>query len=600
MIQPHMICRRAVWAALISSSALAPVPVLAQSAPTPLERIEALEAEIARRQAELDQVRSDLNALRRDLGARAPTQTATPMQPDAAPAPAEQPAPKPAAVNRAVCHMADTVDYDIAFRKPSGLSGCVPPLAEGQKTPLAGSTGAEALAKATASQVPGRPNPLPGISAALQFSGGGSSKAQVTYSHPVIYRKIGWGKDKDGQDYFWQRPQLLSLSATLGVPATKGENPLLSRTANANRDLDVPGGTTVKFAVDFMSFARQDRSIAYGRMAEFLHKAHKTCMEKRKGGDAVKDSIFFAHYGLTARPQGIGWQYADPRAPEARPDEPPRDERTDRAETSLCRGADLINFVLETKKDPTAISGAAFERPELAATYQALFWEDSKTAIPDWGVGASVEYGTTDFRFRQAQLAIGPNADGRIVALPDLSVPLANERKLTEDDWRMQVYGAYMIRTLDHYAPRSGIYSEGVMFVGAASYYSSFEYRPGVTDFTLCPAPAPGALLVRCSTINVDRPYLRDEFSLSGELRTQFNNVPVLKVLGFAPRLTWRLSDDRKQIDVPIYLSATGIFGSAGFRVRHTWDGLDLLGNRDDAKTELSVFVSQSLNFRGY
>jgi hypothetical protein len=93
------------------------------------------------------------------------------------------------------------------------------------------------------------------------------------------------------------------------------------------------------------------------------------------------------------------------------------------------------------------------------------------------------------------------------------------------------------------------------LLVGSAAYQSSLEYRPGTAEQTICGGET-GAIFVRCSVTNIDRPYRRDGIILAGELRTQFNNVPVLGVLGLGPRYSIRLEDDRNQIDVPIYLSA--------------------------------------------
>ena len=73
-----------------------------------------------------------------------------------------------------------------------------------------------------------------------------------------------------------------------------------------------------------------------------------------------------------------------------------------------------------------------------------------------------------------------------------------------------------------------------------------------------------------------------------------------MEVLGLAPKFNWRLSDDHKEIEVPIFLTANdkGV-ATSGIRLNHSWDGTDLLGNRLGHEMEVSLFFSTTLAFLG-
>jgi hypothetical protein len=580
--------RRPRLALALLAAAFSPATALAQDPPqtpdqaaTALQRLQALEQRIQARQVELDRDRAELESLRREL---------TPVRP----------LPVQAASNHGTCHMRNLEDFNQALLDPSPLSRCIrppagssaPAIAQG---PPATETG---LGDRLTNPVPDRPRIAPGISTILEFANRG--RASVTYTHPVIYRSVRYTGTEEASDPGNQlvsfRPQLLTISAGLNVPIVKDESNFLSITRRTERaDIDVLSGTTLRLGFDFFSFHRYDRDQSIIRLTRFLWRARRDCVTARAREMSQSPSLtqdqFFGLYGLKRHPIGH-----DDWKREGAP--------VTNATRDVCSGTNLIDFVLETEGDGQG--GSQFKRAPLAADYQAAFWEEPQTAIPEWGFGGSIEYGTTDFKYRQGSLLIGPdsNTPPRITLAPDRTMALAASQTDTEDDWKVQVYGAYFLASRHARRPPIGrIYSPGVMFVGSATYLSAHQFRPGASEVSFCPLPGPAnpnVLSIGCSAINIDRPYLRDGVTLSGELRTQFNNVPMLGVFGLAPRYSRRLTDSRQSFELPIYLSANAKgWGSAGIRFRRQWDGLDLLGNEEVTTNEISIFLSSAINFRG-
>ena len=573
----------AASAAFLSLGALLPQPALAQTgeAADPseamMERIEALEGALARGQAELNALRSEVEGLR---------QAAARARPRPVPAP-------PALANAApICRMNSGADMAAAFADPRNLPDCIPrpsanrgtariPAFTGaaQGTPSSAQGQAAALASAVSQPLPDRPNLAPGIAATLEFSNKG--RASVTYTHPVRYRNVA---TRQG-DFHSFRPQLLTLSGGVSVPLTDGEGRLFGITERDDReDADIFSGAAVRLGVDFVSFRPIERLPSFVRAGGFLHRAHQQCASAT-GVEPMEEGRFLERYGLE-RIDG-NWAFAANAA--ATP-------------AQACTGDALTAFIFEVEPDPARRDSERFKRPQLAAEYQAMFWTEPASAVPHFGWGLSAEYGTSDFRYSPGSISLVPTAADptRVQARLDPTVPLGPSRTDTEDDWRIQAYGSLFVQT-GNPALTSRISTQGVMFLASAAYLSSHSFRPGTSNLVLCAQPAPGALFTTCPTVNVERPFQRDGITLYGEARTQFVNVPVLRVLGLAPRYSIALDDSRQVLDLPIYLSAdaTGI-GSSGVRVRHSWDGEDLLGNPERANTELSIFFSTPIRFRGF
>lgn len=545
-----------------------------------MQRIDALEREISQRQSELAAYRAELDRLR----AAVTSESDAPSTTDAGrPESPTQTNRTVAADRTAICRLEHRDDLDQAFSDPRTLPECIPVRVRGG----GGARPEERLAQTIQQPIPDRPNIAPGLSTTLQFAS--STQATVTYTHPVFLRsRFVDTTAAAGERFLGFRPQLLTISGGLTVPVSSGESVLLGITERTNRDdADILPGTTIRLAADFMSFRRFDRANSFLRTVNFLYAAMKTCVKATTGATEIPQTEFYARYGF--RRANDRWELSpNYRLPEER--------------SRPCTGANLIDFILATEDDPATSTGTRFVRGALASEYQATFWNETPTAIPIWGWGVSVQYGTSDFKYSQGVVNLVPSATDptRVVARLDTNSPLAAERTDGEDDWLIQGYASRFLPTRDlNMLPPHGMYSQGILFVGSASYRSTHQFRPGVTGLTICPT-APAGVIARCSVVNVDRPYIREGFTLSGEARLQFNNVPVIGVLGFAPRYSYRLADDRQIIDVPIYLSANSSgFGSAGFRFRHSWDGLDLLGNSERPNTELLVFVT-ALNFRGF
>jgi hypothetical protein len=572
-------------AAWLPATAIAQTPtqVPDEAQASALRRLQALEQQIQARQAELEAYRAELIVLRRQL---------TPGQPVARQPPA----------NYGICRLSNMAEVDHAFLNPSALPRCIQPVAGSvapalpQGPPEAGYDADSAAQLAVSS--PNRPRITPGISTVLEFANRG--RANVTLTHPIIYRTIRYRERPPeghaGNEFLGFRPQLLTISAGLSVPIVKDESNFLSLARRPDAaDIDVLSGTTVRLGVDFFNFRDNNREQSIVRLARFLWRARRACTTERARelppGPAMTQDQFFGLYGLVRTATGHDeWKSGGTPAADANRD--------------ACSGMSLVNFVLETESDGQG--GSQFKRAAFAADYQATFWEEPQAAIPHWGLGGSIEYGTTDFRYRQGSLLIGPNSatPPRLTLALDRTMPLAAQQTETQDDWRIQAYGAFFISNSHARRPPIGrMYTPGVMLVGAASYLSAHQFRPGAADVSVCPLPGqanPNDLSIGCSSVNIDRPYFRDGITLSGELRTQFFNVPVLRILGFAPRYSHRLSDGRQSFELPVYLmpNAAG-WGSAGIRYRRQWDGTDLLGNPEITTSEISVFLSGAINFRG-
>ncbi len=585
---------------LFAGTLCMPVAAVAQNSPSSdqvaaaLQRLQALERQIEAKQAELEAYRAELRTLRRQL---APAQVASSDQPGVAPPEQGQPAAE-AEPASGICSMANAEDLNQALLIPSALSECVRP-PEGTTEPALARAARQAERERVSdidNPAPDRPRIAPGISTTLEFANRG--RASVTYTHPVHYRSVVYeeiprgrfGRGPQLTDRFIEfRPQLMTISAGLNVPIVKDVSNFVSVERREDRsDIDVLSGTTLRLGFDFFSFRTLDREQSLTRLVQFLWRARAACARDR-GIQAGNETAFFARYGLRRR-----LAHRDDWTSEGAVVQPANGDR--------CSGADLIGYVLELEHDGQG--GSRFKRAPFATEYQAAFWEEPRTAIPRWGFGASIEYGTTDFKYRQGSLLIGPDMSDppRITLSLDRTMPLAESQTDTEDDWKIQVYGAFFIPFPHADRPPIGRpHNPGVMLVGSATYLSAHQFRTGAGDVSFCPPVAAGALSTGCTTINIDRPYIRDGITLSGELRTQFFNVPVIRVLGFAPRYGHRLADGRQELDLPVYLSPnTDGWGSAGIRYRRQWDGIDLLGNPEPTRSEISVFLTGAINFRGY
>jgi hypothetical protein len=254
------------------------------------------------------------------------------------------------------------------------------------------------------------------------------------------------------------------------------------------------------------------------------------------------------------------------------------------------------------ERDESLTSGNKLKRPKLAADYWGLFWDDGDNVTPEWGGGVSYEHVWNKIKVSQATLVPDPTKPDKLVLIPDRGFPLVSGDPVEEEDSTLQAYISRFVRTRTNWfqKPR-GLYTDGVMGLVSIAREVRWEYRQSdLEGFSYCPVPAPGALFGSCTSVNIDRPYRRSAYSLGAEARTKFEHVPIINVLGLAPKFSWRLSDDHKTIDAPLYLTADdkGV-ATSGVRFTHSWDGRDLLGNALDKEWEVSFFFSTSLDFLG-
>ena len=472
------------------------------------------------------------------------------------------------------------------------------------------------LADSIAQSLPERANLQPGFTAAVSLSN--SSRASMSYSLPVRL-------DRDADDrknglFEWQSPSVLALNASLSVPIDKGE----ARLASAAGDkLKAASGFSVKVGLDFSLFSRQNRPVVYRRAANVLFEAMEACLKDKKSTNNFKTTeeakeLFFKHYGLT--PEYLAGNYrgrfgAEISADTLKKAKDKEDEDTlpsaANAQAALdakfepkCTGSELVRWILEVERDESQTSGLKRKRPDLSDKFWQLFWDDGGEYSPNWGAGVSFEHSWTDYKYRQATLNLVPDSrdPSKVVLEPNTGVPLAapNEHPRRAGLAAEAYLSFFKTFWKNPFMTPAGPYSRGMMGLFSVAYREGYEFRDGTENYTYCETPKPGEQFGTCSTLNIDAPYHRTGFELAAELRTQFTNVPLVKLVGLAPKYTYRLKDGAQSIDLPIFLTADdkGV-GQSGVRVLHTWNGEDLLGNNLTGQWKVAFFFSTKLDLLG-
>lgn len=432
--------------------------------------------------------------------------------------------------------------------------------------------------------LPGRVIQPAGLNAALDLAQ--SDRASISYTRNFAFRIKRTKANKVDFDY--QRPQLLKLTGTVSTPISNGRNRLIDLT----NDPRFSSGTSFKAAVDFQNFRKEYREDAFARAARFLYKAMGACLADRTKkepsvGKKITEADLVRHF--KGRPI------------------PAFDKGDETA--GVCQADRLINWIFERKVverrhlgDPPDYGRTTTEKvlknPDLAKEYVSIFWSaPTDKPIPQLGWGLSAEYSSTDFTHFPGVFTV--TDEGRSL---DRSVPLGDKVKNTFDQWTLEGYGSTFIKTREFDpAPSEKLYADGIMLLGAVTYQKLWDIPKDAKNVEICADNSnPDIVLGQCSALNVDGPRQREGFTLSLEGRVQFNNVPLVKLVGLAPRYSYRLDDGFQKLDLPLYLTANdkGI-GTTGIVLSGTWGGENLIGEELDSDFGISLFYSLPLNFNG-
>lgn len=567
------------------------------------ERLQAIEEILAERRAEIADLERQLAEIR--------SLTTEPSPRSETPLPTTSTSASTSAAPFSLLY--DEVSLDKALADPNtffeklGASGLGPQVS------------AEELNDRASQPIFDRPNLPAGISAALTL--GNSSEASINYSYPIVLRK----RTSLRGDY---RPQIGTFSGSVFTPLSSGVGTLFSDT-DRNRlkraNADIPSGTRLRLAFDFLSYPvikneelRVDgvsRNTARRRVLDVLYAGREICLKQYAAPSATPASTFYEPFKTTPPPTDIPRSIPTVMTKLSTPPTPEELNARKVEVENLCSGDNLARFIVGQQADPTSPSGAALINPELAKNFLGAFWNAGANQLPDWGWGISADLGTTDFTYRQSinPITLVPDtaaADAgfpdRVTARIDPAAGFSAAETDSQNTWTVRGYGLF---SLFNRSPRTRTprwFFPGLTLVGSAEYASSYSFRPGTTNLSICPPQPidpvtlePSNFSVRCRNFNVDAPVETDGFTLATEARFRFLNVPLVNTLSFAPRYSHRLDDGAQTFDLPIYLQndAKG-FGSAGLRFRRSWGGRDLFGNPDFSASEISVFFVP-LRFNG-
>jgi hypothetical protein len=452
-----------------------------------------------------------------------------------------------------------------------------------------------------------RPNLRSGISGGFTLSS--SSEASLSYARPFILRSR-WSPDDVFTGF---QPRLLTPFVTVTTPLDKDKNVgrLFSDTDRPTRaNADIPSGTRVRVGFDFLSYpmvsARLVKRRLHGderadqiheqagliderrsfaarrRVVDVLYTARQACYKHY--GQTLPETDhqeFYDGYGAVRVPEAVNTIKKLPPVPAATPAAVAPINRAD----AYCRGNRLVDFLTATQTDATTRSGNTFVNAPLAASYLDAFWGAGTGVLPQWGWGASFEYGTRDFTFRQAD-PISYTAQDAVTGRTIVELNRAGEFAVS--DTKEHPFGTVRAYGLFNVGALAGTRLTDILLVGSGEYSWQHLFRPGTEGLTTCPNMA---ATINCSVANVDAPQQVDGFTLALETRVRFRDIPFLQSLSLAPRYSHRLDDGAQTIDIPVYLqNDTNGLGTAGVRFRHSWGGRDLLGNRDLAASEFSLF----------
>lgn len=423
--------------------------------------------------------------------------------------------------------------------------------------------------------------------------------------------------DTSGENLGSFIPQLGTISVGVFTPLQAGAGALFSDTDRdrfdrANRD--IPSGTRVRLAFDFLSYPRVGRENARRRVVDVLYAAREVCQRHYAAPSVTSRDAFYGRYDTSA---SAVVHRTIPAAPPDLPSAPTSVQRELRQAQvdALCSGDELARFIVSQRSDSSTPSGGTLSYPDLAKSFLGAFWDAGPLQLPTWGWGLSTELGTTDFAYRQAiaPITLVPDtaaADAGFPGRVSINVdPTSGFRAPVTDShnfWTIRGYGLFSLFRKPAGSSTPEWFFPGVTLVGSAEYSGGYGFRPGTTNLSICPAQPvdpvtalPRNVSVRCGNFNVDAPVEIDGFTLAAEARFRFLNVPLIRTLSFAPRYSHRLDDGAQVFDLPVYLQndANG-FGSAGLRFRHRWGGTDLLGNPDFSASEIAVFFVP-LRFNG-
>ncbi len=527
-----------------------------------VQRLDAFEKSINAREKALEDDRRQLEQFKAQMAGYVPSQLEFVPEKNS---PIEGAEPNKADTEAGICRLAHKDDFDLAFANPNSFMDCD----FGEQVDQARQAASIQNKKFNNySGISGRVNQALGFRGAVDFSGG--DEASVSYSHGIKGRKIG-------KNLEYQRPILKKITGTISTPINKGKNRLI----DFNNGFDVTSGTSFKLAFDYQAFEKEEKIEVFKRTVKFLTSAHEACKKSKK--PAINSPAWQQRRDFVS-------QYTDQDVHKIL--------GVGKPWTENCSEADLINWIFRTAG---ADGQETLVNQKLAGEYLDLFWTAAdEEPVPQLGWGVSVEYASKDFNYLQGTFPIGAEGNrsfDRTVAL--INDPLTgNAFQQSTDNWVLEGYGSAFRKLYGDKRPKIGIYPEGIMGIASIKYTSSYDFPLDAKGITVCNVEDPAIILADCNSLNVDRPRKQSSFSAGIEGRLVFRNLPVVDLVGFAPKFEYRLDDGLKSLDVPLYVSASdkGI-GTSGIRLQGNWGGRDLLGGPRKKDWGLSLFYSASLDF---
>lgn len=525
---------RLVWVPLGAAGFLG-APAIAQ-APAP-DRLERLETLIAEQTAALEALREELAAAKSSADEAEPTtREGSPVSGTAAgyelsARPADCTLEGEEAQSRALADpgalMTACFTFPQAALRPEGVAAL--------------DAQAAASYQEVASAVPGRSLAPTGITPQIAF--GNESEASLTFGSTSYWRGCRTsGKNlcsEDHRSFESYSPGITNFSVTLTAKLDQGEGKFASLTGS---DFDLTSEAKIRAELSRAHFARVDRGQANTNLVAFMERIREACSK---------------------------------------------------ATDTPCLDDAALDWLRLVKEDSDAPDGVALVNAELAQEFSNSFFRAPEGAIPRWGYGVGGELGKKAIAYLAGLSSIGPDPDnpGKNKLFTDLSqtpTAMTSERV----DFKFDLHMFYAFGPLRP-RPQDSAWPSRTVVVGQLAALRDWRLPDGSTDISVCDVPSgttvTSAARLSCKKSNVAAPIRFDEIVASAEVRLDWQDLRLLKRLGFAPKVSYGLLDGGVVLDFPLYIG-TDLEG--GVRVTHSFDGRDLLGNAKDPDTTISIFFT--------
>lgn len=392
-----------------------------------------------------------------------------------------------------------------------------------------------------ASAVPGRSLSPTGITPQIAF--GNESEASMTVGSTSYWRDCRTSGNNlcsdDPRSFASYSPGITNLSVTLSAKLDQGVGKFASVTGS---DFDLTSEAKIRAELSRAHFAKVDRGQARTNLAAFVERIRKACSK---------------------------------------------------ATDTPCLDDAALDWLRLVKEDSDAPGGVTLVNAELVQEFSNSFFRAPEGALPRWGYGVGGELGKKAIAYLAGLSSIGPDPDnpGKNKLFTDLSrTPTAMTSEKV--DFKFDLHLFYAFGSLRP-RPQNRAWPSRAVVVGQLAALRDWRLPDGSTDISVCDVPAgttvKSAARLSCAKLNVAAPIRFDEIVASAEVRLEWQDLRLLKRLGFAPKVSYGLLDGGVVFDFPLYIG-TDLEG--GVRVTHSFDGRDLLGNAKDPDTTISIFFT--------